>query len=173
MVAPCAASPAMSWPSGTGVRPACRVMITVCEMPGAVSSAGSAAAAATNELTPGTTAYVDAARVEGAHLLADRAVEARVAGVQAHDLLAGRVRLRHHLDLLAQGQAALSCSSQPSRVQREHGLGHQRAGVDDDVGLLEQAAAFDGDELGVARAGADEPDHVEASSSGRAGGGAP
>ena len=85
MVAPCAASPAMSCPAGTGVRPGCRVMITVCEMPGDVSSVGSAAAAATKELTPGTTAYVDPRRVQGAHLLADRAVEARVAGVQAHD----------------------------------------------------------------------------------------
>ena len=41
--------------SGTGVLPAMRVRITVCETPGSVYSAGIAAAAAEKELTPGTT----------------------------------------------------------------------------------------------------------------------
>ena len=56
IVARCAASEAISCPGGTGVRPGLRVMITVCETPGSVSSVGSAAAAARKELTPGTTA---------------------------------------------------------------------------------------------------------------------
>ena len=41
--------------SGTGVRPSMRVMITVWDTPGKVYSCPSAAAAAKNELTPGTT----------------------------------------------------------------------------------------------------------------------
>ena len=44
-----------SWDSGSGVRPAARVSTMVWETSGTVSSIFSAAAAAWNELTPGTT----------------------------------------------------------------------------------------------------------------------
>ena len=57
MVAPCAASERTLSASGTGVRPAMRLIITVCDTPGSVYSARSAAAAALSELTPGTTRY--------------------------------------------------------------------------------------------------------------------
>ena len=55
MLARCAASADMRSFSGTGVRPAIRVMMTVCDWPGSVNSAGIAAADAQNELTPGVT----------------------------------------------------------------------------------------------------------------------
>ena len=55
MVAPCRAREAISSPSGTGVRPAMRVMITVWLTPGRVYSAPRAAAAPQKEDTPGVT----------------------------------------------------------------------------------------------------------------------
>ena len=53
IVAPCAASEASRSPSGTGVRPSIRVMITVWLTPGSVYSAFSAAAAPQKLETPG------------------------------------------------------------------------------------------------------------------------
>ena len=55
MVEPWAASCSSASFSGTGVRPASRVRMTLCERPGMVSSTLSAAAAAKALLTPGTT----------------------------------------------------------------------------------------------------------------------
>ena len=53
IVAPCAASAAMLSRSGTGVRPAMRVMMTDWLTPGSVYSAQSAAAAPQKLETPG------------------------------------------------------------------------------------------------------------------------
>ena len=55
MVAPWAAREAMSSPSGTGVRPAIRVMMTDWLTPGRVYSSPAAAAAPQKEDTPGVT----------------------------------------------------------------------------------------------------------------------
>ena len=55
MLARCAASARRFSRSGTGVRPAMRVMMTVWLTSAGVYSAGMAAAAPQNELTPGTT----------------------------------------------------------------------------------------------------------------------
>ena len=55
IVAPWAAKEAISSRSGTGVRPAIRVMTTDWETPGSVYSTPSAAAAPLKALTPGVT----------------------------------------------------------------------------------------------------------------------
>ena len=55
MVQPWLASLRSSSPSGTGVRPAMRVMMTLWETPGRVYSASSAAAAPEKADTPGVT----------------------------------------------------------------------------------------------------------------------
>jgi len=65
------------------------VKITVCAPPGAVSSTPSAAAVANAELTPGTISYGQPALAEARELLGDRAVDRRVAAVQADHDLAG------------------------------------------------------------------------------------
>ena len=53
MVAPCAAKDSMDSFSGIGVRPAMRVMITLCVIPGRVYSISRAEAAPQKALTPG------------------------------------------------------------------------------------------------------------------------
>ena len=57
IVQPCWAILAIFSPSGTGVRPSMRVMMTDCEMAGSVYSASSAAAAPENDETPGVTSW--------------------------------------------------------------------------------------------------------------------
>lgn len=98
-------------------------MITVCEMPGAVSSAGNAAAAATKELTPGTTVYS-----------MPRASRARICSPIAPYRLGSPVCRRTTALPAAcaplitstcspSAIPALSCSSQPGRVQLSTALG--------------------------------------------------
>ena len=112
-------------------------------------------------LKGGDTRHVEilpAARVELGHLLLDRAVEARIAGVQAHDGVAERVVGRDGGDLLFEvhaGGAAHLGAGLGARGERDR---HEAAGVEDEIGLLQQLASAHADQVGIARPGADDGD---------------
>ena len=101
--------------------------------------------------------------VERVHLLAMRAVNAGVSGVQAHDRLSRTRRRRHDRDDLLErhfravvDRTVLFCVVQQRRID-------ERTGVNDDIRLAEQLRAAHSDEVGRARAGADKVDHLRSS----------
>ena len=97
-----------------------RVRITVCATSGRVSSRRSAAAAAAKAGTPGVTSIGDAERVEPAHLLGDRAIERRIAGMHARDILPAAVRGCDLGDDLVQGQRRGVDDRAPGRRGVDH-----------------------------------------------------
>ena len=135
-------------------------MITVCETPGSVSLGRQGGGGGDERAHSRHDLVDDAQPVEGAHLLADGAVQAGVAGVQAHDPAAGAVGGGHQAHLLVKVHAGAVVAGATGGRPVEQGDGHERTRVEHDVGRLEQAPPLDGDELRVSRPGADEPDHV-------------
>ena len=90
-------------------------------------------------------------------LLADGAVQARVAGVHPGYIQTLGMGFADDLDDLFQMQ--LGAVDHPYRVMPlEHRLGHQGAGIDDHRAAMDQALALDGDQFRVAGAGTDEVD---------------
>ena len=101
---------------------------------------------------------VDPQPIEGVHLLADRAVDARLAGVQADHVDVSLPGLSEHGDNLLQAHAGRIVPL-GSRFQQAQQFGiHQRAGVDAAVGILQQPLGLDGQQIGRSRPGADKID---------------
>ncbi|MOA11231.1 hypothetical protein D3C78_1311640 [compost metagenome] len=92
-----------------------------------------------------------------ADLLADGAVQRGIAGMHAGHVLATGVGLGQQADDLLQVQ--LGGVHHPfGAMALQYGLGYQRAGVENHRTTADQALALDGDQLGIAGAGANEID---------------
>jgi hypothetical protein len=100
----------------------------------------------------------DAERVEPPHLLADRAIEREIAGMDTGDVEVLRVRRLHLRDDLVEGEGAGVDDARSRGRPRDHGLGHQRARIETDRAALDEAEAAHGDEVRRTRPGADEMD---------------
>ena len=93
--------------------------------------------------------------VEELHLLLNSPEDARVAGVQADYEVSAVVVLLHELALLLQrhvGRRAYDGSGLMARGER---LGHQRTGIEYEVGPLQHPTTPDADEFRIARPGTD------------------
>ncbi len=98
----------------------------------------------------------DARRFQSPDLFRDGPVEGRVAGMHARHVLAPPVRrldLGH--DLVQRQRRGID---HPPRRLGHDGLRHEAARVEADGARADEAQALDGDEVGVAGAGADEMD---------------
>ena len=98
----------------------------------------------------------DAAPLEPAQLLGERAADREVAGMQPRHVLAGRVR-RHELglDLVERHRRGVD-DARARRAMRQQLRRHDRAGIEADRAARDQVASAQGDEVGGARPGADE-----------------
>ena len=99
-------------------------------------------------------------RTQLTNLLANGAVQRGVAGMYAGHVLAPGVSFGQQRDDLLQMQLG-GVHHLLGTVALQHGLGHQRAGIEDHRAAADQALALDGDQLGIAGAGTDEIDGHE------------
>ena len=100
----------------------------------------------------------DAGGGERARHLDQRAVEAGVARLQADDRFVAAGLVEQPVNHLFERHVLrIADFAAVGRVQRRC-LVDERAGVEDRARLFEQLAALDGDQVGVAGAGADKPD---------------
>ncbi len=96
-------------------------------------------------------------------LFSATAEDERIAALEAHDVLAlERALDDERMDARLVVPAAAGAPARPGcaprwRGQREHVRGHELV-VGDDRGVREEAVRADREQLGIARAGADEPD---------------
>ena len=160
MVALCSARLFKSSLSGTAVRPAFRVRITVWLTSGRVYSFFKDAAAARKELTPRRHIVPDAPLIQGVHLLPVCAVHGRISGVEADRRLSLRLRLLHHRQHLLQGHGGAVVDLGPRLCQGEELGIDQGSGVDDHIRLLQKAFSLHRDQLRVPRAGSYKMNHV-------------
>ena len=123
-----------------------------------------AAGAAMTDETPGTTSKSRPAADERERLLAAAAEHERIAALQAHDVAAAAAELDEQLvDQLLRHRCAGTLADVDQlgvgSGEREHAGADERV-VHDDVGCLQPAQPADGQQLRVARAGADQRDHA-------------
>ncbi len=133
-----------------------RVSTTLCATSGTVSSVPSAAAAAAKAGTPGRERIGNAVPLEPAQLLGERAVDRQVPGVQPRDILTRRMGAHElRFDLVEIHRRGVD-DARTGRRERDELRRHDRSGIEADRAARDEVAAAHGDEIGRARAGADE-----------------
>ncbi len=143
------ARPAPAW-AGMGVRPEVRLRMMVWAISGAVSSVLSAAARSLKGADAGHHLVVDTEAVEDVHLLANGAVDGRVAGVQANDVNVLLLTAdEHRLDLF-QSHGGGVVQRGVLGDQADHFRADQRPGINADAALAQQALGLDGEQVRVA-----------------------
>ena len=105
---------------------------------------------------------VDTGLVQQGHLLLDSAVETQVARLQPHHLFPSLHCRRHDRHHLFECQRCRVVERRGGWSILQDGFGNKRAGVDHHIGLRQQAAGFEGQQLRVARTSTDE-DHLAGS----------
>ena len=125
----------MDSPSGTGVRPAMRVIMTLWLTPGRVYSTPAAAAAPEGGHPRGHVPG-DAPPVQLVHLFPHRPVQAGVPGVEADGVPAGSLGLLQHLQHLLQSHLGAVVHRHALPDEAQQGGVHQAARVYHAVGLL-------------------------------------
>ena len=101
---------------------------------------------------------VHALGLEYPHLFQGGAVKGRVAALDAGYLLAVGRRLQGYGHNFGQGHFLAAVHSRAGFGEGGDFRRHQRVGVDDDIGLLNEAFGFEGQQFRVAGAGADDID---------------
>ena len=102
----------------------------------------------------------DALFVKRVHLLADRAVQTRVAGVQPHSHPSAVLRLVHHgKDLLERHFRAVVYPASVLSDVKQFRV-HQGTCIDDDVGFLQKPLSAHRDQIFRAASGAHKTDHA-------------
>ena len=96
--------------------------------------------------------------VEEGHLLLDGTEDAGVAGMQAHDEVALVVVFLHQGTLLLEIHVGRRAHHGIGLMALGQCLGHQRAGIENQVGTFEHLTATNGDQVWVAGTGTDDFD---------------